>query len=490
MRRSDGATGGRRPPDALRACYTRDGKRAKRHGDGVARGLLGSTRMKTILAILSILAIAAFFALAAANAHAATSCHLSYGNGALIPNVKVVALYWGTTNNGQYKYKDQLHQYYDAVTNSAYFDWLSEYNATSYLIGRGSFAAEYADPSPPAGTTVDETKVLQPWISGLIDAGKIPAPDANTLYFIHLPGTTQISSGAGGTTCSDNCAYHYFYTKGTQEVRYAVIPDQNSGACSTNQACPTQLAAFDRLTIVAAHELVEAVTDPNGMGWIDQNQACGEIGDICVGQPGMAAGFTVQLEWSNKNGKCIDHDASVVFNDFSLALTPASATAAPGGSAMVTVAAMPATGSQPVAVALTADMLPVGITGSFAAPSVQSNASTTLALAVGPEVAPGSYTFTVTGKAPNGAHHSVSGMLAVSAASGGCSGGGTGEGGGANGGGTGTGTGGNGNGNGDSGGGGGARAGGCAMAAGAEGASLALQLLLVGGWLAFRRRRA
>ena len=143
-----------------------------------------------------------------------------------------------------------------------------------------------------------------------------------------------------------------------------------------------------------------------------------------------------------------------------------------------------------MAVALIADMLPVGITGSFAAPSVQSNASTTLALAVGPEVAPGSYTFTVTGKAPNGAHHSVSGMLAVSAASGGGSGGGTGEGGGANGGGTGTGTGGNGNGNGDSGGGGGARAGRCAMAAGAEGASVALQLLLVGGWLAFRRRRA
>ena len=62
--------------------------------------------------------------LLSATAARAQTCHLSYGNGALIPNVKVVALYWGTTNNGQYKYKDQLHQYYDAVTNSAYFDWL------------------------------------------------------------------------------------------------------------------------------------------------------------------------------------------------------------------------------------------------------------------------------------------------------------------------------------------------------------------------------
>ena len=54
------------------------------------------------------------------------------------------------------------------------------------------------------------------------------------------------------------------------------------GSCSTNQACPLSLPAFDRLTIVAAHELVEAVTDPNGTGWLDNNQQCGEIGDICA----------------------------------------------------------------------------------------------------------------------------------------------------------------------------------------------------------------
>ncbi|HEX9100831.1 MAG TPA: hypothetical protein VF997_01440, partial [Polyangia bacterium] len=306
----------------------------------------------------------------------AATCHLSYGNGALIPNVKIVALYWGTTNNGQYKYKDQLHQYYDAVANSAYFDWLVEYDATGYTLGRGGFAAEYADPSPPAKTTIDETADLQPWISALIDAGKIPAPDANTLYFVHLPGSAQVSSGAGGTTCTDNCAYHFFYQKGAQQVRFAVIPDQNSGTCSTNSACPIQLAAFDRLTIVASHELVEAVTDPAGTGWIDQSQSCGEIGDICVGQPGKAAGYTVQLEWSNKNAKCIDHDPNVVFDDFSLALAPASATAAAGDSAVVGVAAMPTSGAKPVALALTVDGLPAGIAGTFASPSLQSNAST------------------------------------------------------------------------------------------------------------------
>lgn len=403
----------------------------------------------------------------AADARAAGStCHLSYGNGALIPNVAVVALYWGTTNNGQYAYRDKLHQYYDAVTNSAYFDWLVEYDTASYTIGRGGFAAEYADPAPPAGTTVDETTTLQPWLSGLIDGGKVPPPDANTLYFVHLPGSVQVSSGAGGTTCSDNCAYHYLYTHNGKEVRYAVIPDQNSGACSTNQACPIQLAALDRLTIVASHELVEAVTDPSGSGWIDNNQQCGEIGDICVGQPGTAAGFTVQLEWSNKDGKCIDHDPNVVFNDFALTLNPTMTTAAAGGSATASVQAMPTTGAQPVTVALTIDGLPTGVTGTFASPSIQSNASTMLTLAVAPTMAPGSYTFNVTGKAANGAHHVIGGMLTVTAATGnGEGGGGIGNGSGdgnGNGAGDGNGAGNGTGGNGDNGGGGGGH-GGCAM---------------------------
>ncbi|MGZ3438676.1 MAG: hypothetical protein ACXVDD_04145, partial [Polyangia bacterium] len=209
----------------------------------------------------AILLVAA--SLAPSRAHA-QSCHLSYGNGALIPNVKVVTIFWGTTNNVQYAYKDKLAQYYDAVSNSAYFDWLIEYNATAYKLGRGGLLATFADPSPPAKTTISDTTDLQPYLSGLIDAGKIPKPDADTLYMVHLPGSVTVSGGAAGTTCKDNCAYHYFFTKGADEVRYSVIPDQNSGACSTNQACPLSLPALDRLTIVASHELVEAVTDPNG----------------------------------------------------------------------------------------------------------------------------------------------------------------------------------------------------------------------------------
>jgi hypothetical protein len=436
--------------------------------------------MKRHASFAAILLVAAALAPSRARAQ---SCHLSYGNGALIPNVKVVTVFWGTTNNGQYQYKDKLQQYYDAVSNSPYFDWLVEYDATGYKIGRGGFLATFADPSPPAKTTVSDPNDLQPYLSGLIDAGKIPKPDADTLYFVHLPGNVTVSGGAAGTTCKDNCAYHYFFTKGADEVRYAVIPDQNSGACSTNQACPLSLPALDRLTIVAAHELIEAVTDPNGTGWLDNNQQCGEIGDICVGQAGTAAGFTVQLEWSNKLNKCIDHDPSVVFDDFALTLTPAMASAAAGGSTAVTVDAKPATGSKATALTLTADKLPPGIVAAFASPSIQSNASTVLTLTIAPSLAPGSYAYSVTGKAANGAHHTVDGAVAVTAAPPdmATAGGGNGEGGGVGGAVGGNGAGGNGA---------TSRGGGCSMVGGAVsggaiGAACAMLLLLALG----RRRR-
>ncbi|MCU1278292.1 MAG: hypothetical protein JWM53_1838, partial [bacterium] len=104
-----------------------------------------------------------------------------------------------------------------------------------------------------------------------------------------------------------------------------------------------------------------------------------------------------------------------------------------------------------------------------------------------PSVAPGSYAYSVTGKAANGAHHTVDGAIIVQAAPPdmATASGGNGEGGGVGVGGNGNGTDGNG-----SGGATGAKGGGCSMASGAVGggaigAACAMLLLLALG----RRRR-
>jgi hypothetical protein len=40
-----------------------------------------------------------------------------------------------------------------------------------------------------------------------------------------------------------------------------------------------------------------------GAGWYDQIN--GEIGDICAWHFKKVAGYTVQLEWSNAQNKCV-----------------------------------------------------------------------------------------------------------------------------------------------------------------------------------------
>ena len=51
-------------------------------------------------------------------------------------------------------------------------------------------------------------------------------------------------------------------------------------------------------------KLCEAITDAvPGSGWYDDTN--GEIGDICAWNFKQVSGYTVQLEWSNKQGACV-----------------------------------------------------------------------------------------------------------------------------------------------------------------------------------------
>src|ERR1035438_3048466 len=95
--------------------------------------------------------------------------------------------------------------------------------------------------------------------------------------------------------------------------------DEFTAACKTG--CGSNATALENSTDTASHELAEAVTDPDiGLdtgtqyqapaGWGDNNNGCGEIGDICdtggAGDTITVSGrsWAVQELWSNKQGKC------------------------------------------------------------------------------------------------------------------------------------------------------------------------------------------
>ena len=64
----------------------------------------------------------------------ALGCKLVYqqSGAPLLQNVKVFDVFYNTGN----PYRDMLSSYYTAITQSAHFDWLSEYNVPNFKIGR------------------------------------------------------------------------------------------------------------------------------------------------------------------------------------------------------------------------------------------------------------------------------------------------------------------------------------------------------------------
>jgi hypothetical protein len=225
---------------------------------------------------------------------AAAQPHLAYFGGPLLANVTVYNIFWGkkwSAGPGA-AMATKLNDFYKAILVSPLIDQLAEYSVPGRSIGHGSLiGAKVITANAPVQSVTDTTirTRLKAWIS----AHTVPATTPNTLYFIYLdPGIVSIMGGS--KSCSSYCGYHDAIGK----VYYAVMPYPTCAGCLGG------LAAFDALTGTSSHELCEAITDPvPGSGWYDNHN--GEIGDICAWSFKKAAGYTVQLEWSNLQNKCV-----------------------------------------------------------------------------------------------------------------------------------------------------------------------------------------
>jgi len=223
------------------------------------------------------------------------SAHLSYNGGPLIPNVQVFTIFWGklwgSTSSSQQMMAD-LNQFFTRILVSPLLDQLKEYNVSGQAIGHGSFMGTKVISANAPKHSISDSAIsaqLRKWIK----AKTVPANNKNSLYFIYLdPGIVSVMGGA--RSCQNYCGYH----NNAGKVYYAVMPYPTCNGCLGN------MQAFDALTGTSSHELCEAITDPvPGAGWYDQTN--GEIGDICAWNFKKVTGYTVQLEWSNAQNKCV-----------------------------------------------------------------------------------------------------------------------------------------------------------------------------------------
>src|ERR1051326_2554656 len=168
---------------------------------------------------------------------APAGAHLNYHGGRVVSSMKVIEVVYGS---GSFLPQvtgtatPNMPTFYQGVLNSAYVDWLTEYNTTTVatprsnqVIGRGSFVQRIT--ITPAAARNGKT---------------IPQGGSN-------------SCQAGGF-----CAYHSTISNagGHGEVYYGVHPDMQAGSgCDTGCGNGT---AFANQQSVASHEMVEAITDP------------------------------------------------------------------------------------------------------------------------------------------------------------------------------------------------------------------------------------
>jgi len=364
---------------------------------------------------------------------------LQYYGGRVISNVKVVEVLYGSGTYIPDISGANMGNFYTQVTNSAYMDWLVEYNTTGHSpgtnqsIGRGTFQSkvQITPSSAHNGSTIDDS-AIQAEIAAQISAGTLPAPttdsggNVNTIYMVNFPAGKTITQG-GSNSCQAGgfCAYHGTFTMGSQNLYYGVLPDMSSSSgCASG--CGTS-TTFNNQTSVASHELIEAVTDAEvglatvvgpPLAWYNTSQ--GEIGDICNAQQGSFVGgdgvtYTVQKEYDNVTGTCIV-SKSTGTNDFSIYASHSSTTVAPGASTTFTVSTTTTSGSAQ-SVSLSASGVPSGASASFSPASVTSGSSSTLTFNSGTAAA-GTYTVTVTGTGTS-ATHSTSVSVTISGGGGG-----------------------------------------------------------------------
>ena len=140
------------------------------------------------------------------------------------------------------------------------------------------------------------------------------------IYHIFLRSGVDVCTSTNVCYSPDNaatfifCAYHGSVDfQDIGHVLFSVEPYQNVRGCSVAQPSPNG-ARVDSTSSTLSHELIEAITDPDGDAWFARSSLVefgAEIGDICENpfgkDPAFSIGgksYAIQTEYSNRFHAC------------------------------------------------------------------------------------------------------------------------------------------------------------------------------------------
>jgi len=152
-------------------------------------------------------------------------------------------------------------------------------------------------------------------VSRALTSGALPH-DSNGVYFVLTSSDVNETSGF----CTQYCGWHTHASIAGADIKFAFVgnPDRCPSACEAQGTGPNGNAGADGMASVIAHELEEAVTDPDLNAWYDRRGE--ENADKCAwtfgttstagngSQYNMTLGsrqFLIQQNWVNAgSGGC------------------------------------------------------------------------------------------------------------------------------------------------------------------------------------------
>ena len=177
-----------------------------------------------------------------------------------------------------------------SIGDSSYFNInTTYYNGNNTHVSNSVHYAGATADNYSRGTALSDAGV-QGIVSDAITSARLPK-DTNGVYFVLTSADVNETSGF----CTQYCGWHTHGTIGGSDIKYAFIgnPDRCPSACSAQfPNSPNGNAGADGMASIIAHELEEAVTDPDLNAWYDQRGQ--ENADKCA--------WTFGATYSTANG--------------------------------------------------------------------------------------------------------------------------------------------------------------------------------------------
>lgn len=185
------------------------------------------------------------------------------------------------------------------------------YNSSLASVSNATLLKKSVTDNYSRGTALADADVTAV-VSNAITSGALPA-DPNAVYFVLTSADVNETSGF----CTSYCGWHTHGTIAGQDIKYSFVgnPDRCPSACEAQTTSPNGNAGADGMASILAHELEEAVTDPDLNAWYDTQGK--ENADKCAWKFGTtyttsngslanmklgARDFLIQQNWLNASG--------------------------------------------------------------------------------------------------------------------------------------------------------------------------------------------